>query len=115
MFACIFKTSESVAYGWFVLSTGCVPLVSFVGRRFSVSPIQDQKMLGGWGCRKRELTFYRGSASKTKAAPFLIARPLFAEPFKMLMSSFFIFGFGLLINDAFNRTRRQKNMDCLRF
>jgi hypothetical protein len=60
-------------------ANGCVPrlLVSFVGRRFSVSPSRDhrEEMLGGWGCRKRQLTYFIAARHQNRscAAPFLIA------------------------------------------
>lgn len=62
----------------FYRANGCVPrlLVSFVGRRFSVSPSRDHtEMLGGWGCRKRQLTYFIAARHQNRscAAPFLIA------------------------------------------
>jgi hypothetical protein len=105
----IFKTSESVAL-WASERAPCLPLsrarmgvcrllVSFVGRRFSVSPSYSSRdhreMLGRLGVSQAAThVFYRGPASKPKLRCTFSYRlslaPLFAQPFKMLMSSFFI-------------------------
>jgi hypothetical protein len=65
-------------------ANGCVPrlLVSFVGRRFSVSPSSRDhrdEMLGGWGCRKRQLTYFIAARHQNRScALHLFLSPLSA-------------------------------------